>query len=396
MSKENILIINCGSSSLKFAVINPSNGDEIISGIAERLGEKESFIRWKFEGNKESITLDGGAHDAAVAALLHMLEEKGLKEGIAAVGHRVVHGGETFQESCLITEEVIQGIKDCIHLAPLHNPANLTGIEAAQKHFPELPMSVVFDTSFHQTMPAEAYTYAVPYKFYSEKGLRRYGMHGTSYRFVSQRVCEMLGMEISNSKIVIAHLGNGASCAAVLNGESVDTTMGLTPLEGLVMGTRSGNVDPNVFSFLNKEYGYSLDEITDILNKKSGLLGISELSNDCRVVEEAAAEGHKQATLALDVFCYVLAKQLAGMAVATGGVDALAFTGGIGENSDLIRAKVVKALSFLGFDLDEEKNLANRFGNEGVISTDGSRATALVVSTNEELMIAQDTAALIA
>ncbi len=395
MAKENILIINCGSSSLKFAVINPGNGDEIISGIAERLGEKESFIRWKFEGNKESETLDGGAHDAAVGALLHMLEAKGLKDDIIAVGHRVVHGGETFKKSCLVTQEVIDGVAACEHLAPLHTPANLIGIKASQKHFPSLPMAVVFDTSFHQTMPAKAYTYAVPYKFYRDNGLRRYGAHGTSYRFVSKRVCEMLDLDIANSKILIAHLGNGASAAAVLNGQSVDTTMGLTPLEGLVMGTRSGNIDPNVFAFLNKEYGYSIEEITDILNKQSGLLGLSELSNDCRAIEEACLAGNEKAQLAMDVFCYVLAKQLAGLAVATGGVDALAFTGGIGENSDIIRGKVVEMLSFIGFELDEQKNLDHRFGNEGVITTDASRATALVVATNEELMIAQDTAVLI-
>lgn len=396
MSKENILIINCGSSSLKFAVINPATGEEFINGIAERLGEPESFIRWKFEGTKEREELNGGAHDAAVAALLGMLADKGLKEDIAAVGHRVVHGGETFKESCLVNEEVMQAIENCSHLAPLHNPANLTGIKAAQKHFPGLPMSVVFDTSFHQTMPAEAYTYALPYEYYRDHGLRKYGFHGTSYRFVAKAACEALGLAIDNSKLIIAHLGNGASAAAVLNGEGVDTTMGLTPLEGLVMGTRCGNVDPNVFSFLNKTYGYSLDEITDILNKKSGLLGISELSNDCRAIEEACAEGNKQAQLAMDVFCYVLAKQLAGLAVATGGVDALAFTGGIGENSDQIRGKVLKALSFMGFELDKEKNLAARFGAEGVITSDNSKATAIVVSTNEELMIAKDTAALIA
>ena len=395
MSKENILIINCGSSSLKFAVINPVGGDEIISGIAERLGEAESFIRWKYDGSKESETLNGGAHDAAVGALLHLLEDKGLKDDIAAVGHRVVHGGETFKESCIITEDVLAGIAACEHLAPLHTPANMTGILAARKHFPELPMAVVFDTSFHQTMPAKAYTYAVPYKYYRENGLRRYGAHGTSYRFVSKRVCEMLDLDINNSKVLIAHLGNGASAAGILNGKCVDTTMGLTPLEGLVMGTRSGNIDPNVFTFLNKAYGYTIEQITDILNKQSGLLGMSELSNDCRVIEDAYKEGHPQATLALEVFCYVLAKQLAGLAVATGGVDALAFTGGIGENSDIIREKVVNALSFLGLDIDAERNLANRFGNEGVITSDASRATALVVATNEELMIAQDTAALI-
>ena len=290
----------------------------------------------------------------------------------------------------------MHAIESCTHLAPLHNPANLVGIKAAQKHFPGLPMTTVFDTSFHQSMPAQAYTYALPYEYYRDHGLRKYGFHGTSYRFVAEATCSALNLDINNSRVVIAHLGNGASAAGVLNGESVDTTMGLTPLEGLVMGTRCGNVDPNVFSFLNKTYGYSMEEITDILNKKSGLLGISELSNDCRAIEEACAEGNKQAQLAMDVFCYVLAKQLAGLAVATGGIDALAFTGGIGENSDVIRGKVLEMLGFLGFELDQQRNLDNRFGHEGVITSDASKVTAIVVATNEELMIAKDTAALIA
>ncbi len=394
MTQENILIINCGSSSLKFAVINPQNGDEKISGVAERLSTPEAFVRWKFQGNKDMVEMPSAGHFEVFGKLLDVLKETNLFDTIGGIGHRVVHGGETFKESCIITDEVVQGIEDCIHLAPLHNPAHLVGIRAAIEYFPGLKQATVFDTAFHQTMPERAYIYAVPYEYYEEQGLRRYGMHGTSYRYVSARAAEMLGLELNNSAILVAHLGNGASAAAVLNGESVDTTMGLTPLEGLVMGTRSGSLDPNVFSFLNKTYGYTLEEITDILNKKSGLLGISGLSNDCRAIEEAAAEGNRRAQLALDVFCYVLAKQLAGLAVALGRIDALAFTGGIGENSDLIRKKVLELMAVFGFDMSDELNEKFRFGNEGVITNEGS-TVAMVVATNEELMIAQDTAALI-
>ncbi|WP_461536139.1 acetate kinase [Spongorhabdus nitratireducens] len=396
MSQENILIINCGSSSLKFAVINPQTEEEFINGLAERLGSPEAGLRWKINGEKGKQAIADADHDAAIGALLSLLRDANLVETIAAVGHRVVHGGESFKESCLVTDEAMQAIEDCTHLAPLHNPANLTGIRVAQKYFPELPQTVVFDTSFHQTMPKQAYMYALPYSLYREHGVRRYGFHGTSYRYVAKQACEMLGLEENNSALLIAHLGNGASASAVLNGESVDTTMGLTPLEGLVMGTRSGDVDANLFSFLNKECGYDIQQITDLLNKKSGLLGISELSNDCRTIEEAMEEGHEQATLAMDVFCYVLAKKLAGMSVALGRIDGLVFTGGIGENSDIIRKRVVEMMSIFGFELSEELNLKHRFGGEGVITTNEQCPKALVVATNEELMIARDTAALIA
>lgn len=395
MSKDSVLVINCGSSSLKFAVINPKTEEESISGIAERLVGNEAFITWKLNGEKQTLNLGATGHEGAIEALVGILRDNNLMEHIEAIGHRVVHGGEKFTASTLINDEVIQGIEDCNHLAPLHNPAHLQGIRACMKYFPGLPQSVVFDTAFHQTMPAESYLYAIPYSLYKEHGLRRYGMHGTSYRYVSKTAADMLGLDYNNSAILVAHLGNGASACAVKNGKSVDTTMGLTPLEGLVMGTRSGDIDPNVFSFLNKQCGYSLDEITDILNKKSGLLGLSEMDNDCRVIEDAAAEGNERAQLTLDVFCNVLAKKLAGFAAEMGRIDALVFTGGIGENSSTIRKNVLERLSIFGFDIDEKANKETFRGKSGVITKPGS-TVAMVVATNEELMIARDTEVLIA
>ncbi|MGI9283244.1 MAG: acetate kinase [Endozoicomonas sp.] len=399
MSKNSILVINCGSSSLKFAVINPATEEEKINGIAERLGSSEAVLRWtlryKNNGEKGSQTLGLAAHEAALEGLMGLLREEGLIEGISAIGHRVVHGGENFSESCLVTDEVLNAIENCIKLAPLHNPANLTGIRAAQKIFPGLPNAVVFDTAFHQTMPAEAYLYPIPYSLYKEQGVRRYGFHGTSYRYVGQAAADMLGLDINNSNILVAHLGNGASACAIKNGQSIDTTMGLTPLEGLVMGTRSGDVDPNLFSFLNKTLGYTLDETTDLLNKKSGLLGLSEMDSDCRVIEDAAVEGNEHAQLTLDVFCHVLAEKLAGFAAAMGKIDALVFTGGIGENSSIIRKNVFERLSIFGFKLDEKLNDETFRGKSGVISQEGS-TVGMVVATNEELMISRDTQALTA
>lgn len=303
-------------------------------------------------------------------------------------------GGEAYSESVLIDDKVIDVIEQCSPLAPLHNPANLLGIRAAQAIFSGLPNVAVFDTSFHQTMPAHAYTYAVPRKYYREQGVRRYGFHGTSYRFVADETARFLGKDKKDLRMVIAHLGNGASVAAIANGESKDTSMGLTPLEGLVMGTRAGDLDAGVLPYLAQSTGMDIQQLSDMLNKQSGLLGISELSNDCRAIEEAAEQGHEGALLALEVFSYRLAKYVAAMAVAAGGLDALVFTGGIGENSSLIRAKVVNYCTFLGLQLDEEKNLAARFGNAGVITADNGGAVAVVIPTNEELMIAQDTARL--
>ncbi|MRI33461.1 acetate kinase [Endozoicomonas sp. OPT23] len=395
MSKDSILVINCGSSSLKFAVINPATEEETINGIAERMGSSEALIRWKIAGQKGSKDLGQAAHEEAISALMDVLKQENLIESISAIGHRVVHGGETFTESCLVTDEVLAAIEDTIKLAPLHNPANLTGIHACQKIFPGLPNAVVFDTAFHQSMPAEAYLYPVPYSLYKEQGVRRYGFHGTSYRYIGQTTADMLGMDINDSCILVAHLGNGASACAIKNGKSIDTTMGLTPLEGLVMGTRSGDVDPNLFSYLNKTLGYSLDETTDMLNKKSGLLGLSEMDSDCRVIEDAAAEGNERAQLTLDVFSHVLAEKLAGFAAALGRIDALVFTGGIGENSATLRKQVIERLSIFGFKLNEQLNEETFRGKSGVITEEGS-TVAMVVATNEELMISRDTQALTA
>lgn len=397
MSKENILVLNCGSSSLKFAVINPATEEELMTGLSERLGQNDekANLVWKINGEKTRKELPGADHDLAIKTLLDGLKENNLIDTLKAVGHRVVHGGEQFTESCLIDDAVIAGIEACIPLAPLHNPAHLAGIRLIQKYLPELPNTAVFDTSFHQSMPAKAYLYALPYELYTEKHVRRYGFHGTSHRYVSARAAEMIGKPVEDAQVLVAHLGNGCSATAVVNGKSMDTTMGLTPLEGLVMGTRSGNVDPNLFNFLHHEHGMSLDEITDMLNKKSGLLGISGLSNDCRTVEDAYLEGNERAALALDVFCYVLAKQLAGLAMSMDRIDVLAFTGGIGENGPILRAKVLNQLGVLGFKLDEEANEAAFRGKEGSITQEGS-TPSLVVCTNEELVIARDTAALVA
>ncbi|UYM17388.1 acetate/propionate family kinase [Endozoicomonas euniceicola] len=395
MSKDNILVINCGSSSLKFSVINPATEEEYINGLAERMGSSEAELSWKINGEKGNQFLGQAAHDEAIEALMGLLSKEGLIDSISAIGHRVVHGGEKFTQSAVVTDEVITAIEECVPLAPLHNPAHLRGIKAAQKFFPGLPNAVVFDTAFHQTMAPENYLYAIPYELYEKHGVRRYGAHGTSYRYVGQAAANMLGLDINNSNIMVAHLGNGASACAIKNGQSIDTTMGLTPLEGLVMGTRSGDIDPNVFNFLKNSLGYSLERTTEMLNKESGLLGLSGVDSDCRNIENAAAEGNERAQLTLDVFCHVLAEKLAGFAAAMGSIDALVFTGGIGENSRTIRKNVIERLSIFGFKLDEQKNDETFRGKSGVITEEGS-TVAMVVTTNEELMIARDTKALTA
>lgn len=395
MSKQLILVLNCGSSSLKGAVIDNQSGDVLLSCLGEKLTTPDAYITFKKDGQKHKVELaDRHDHTGAVGALLDELKKYGLDADVKAIGHRVVHGGEKYSASVLIDDEVIAQLEACIPLAPLHNPANLTGIRAAQAIFTGLPNVAVFDTAFHQTMPERAYTYAVPRALYKNYAFRRYGFHGTSFRFVAPEAARIIGKDIGNSRLIIAHLGNGASITAVKNGESQDTSMGFTPLEGLVMGTRSGDVDASVFPFMAANAGMSVEEVADLLNKKSGLLGLSELSNDCRVVEEAAAEGHEGAKLAMDVMTYRLAKYIASMAVATGGIDALVFTGGIGENSDVVRAKTVEHLGFLGLHIDPAANTDVRFGKEGIISPQGQAPAVVVVPTNEELMIAHDTAAL--
>ncbi len=390
-----ILVLNCGSSSLKGAVLNTENGDVLLSCLGEKLGLADAYITFKVNGQKEKVELAAQPnHTGAVGAMLDKLKAMGLDSQIGAIGHRVVSGGELYSDSVLINDDVIAAIEKCIPLAPLHNPANLLGIRAAQDIFKGLPNVAVFDTAFHQTMPEHAYTYAVPRKLYREFGLRRYGFHGTSYRFVAEEAARFLGKDINNLRLVVAHLGNRASVAAIKNGKSVDTSMGITPLEGLVMGTRSGDIDPSVYEFLADNLNLSVKEVTNLLNKQSGLLGISELSSDCRTIEEESLNGHEGALLALEIFSYRLAKYIASMAVATGGIDALAFTGGIGENSDIIRAKVLNYCAFLGFKLDEQGNLAARFGKAGAITTADSPVVSVVIPTNEELMIALDTARL--
>ena len=390
-----ILVLNCGSSSLKGAVLNSENGDVLLSCLGEKLNLADAYITFKVNGQKERVDLSATPnHTGAVGAMLEKLKAMGLDSQIGAIGHRVVSGGEEYSESVLIDDSVMAAIEKCIPLAPLHNPANLLGIRAAQDIFKGLPNVAVFDTAFHQTMPEHAYMYAIPRKFYRDLGVRRYGFHGTSYRFVAEEAANVLGADKNNLKLVIAHLGNGASITAVRNGKSMDTSMGLTPLEGLVMGTRSGDVDPSIFSFLADNLKLSTQQITDILNKESGLMGISELSSDCRVIEEESLNGHEGAVLALEMFSYRLAKYVASMAVAAGGLDALVFTGGIGENSDIIREKVLNYCAFLGFSVDKEANTAARFGKAGVITAADSKVKAVVIPTNEELMIAQDTARL--
>ncbi len=390
---NHVLVLNCGSSSLKFAIIDANTGNDIISGLAERLGDDAPSIKYKFKGEKTTIKLAANqAHAHAIDTLVDLIKDHNLDEQLVAVGHRVVHGGEHFTQSVLIDENVIAGITQAATLAPLHGHANLLGISSAQASFKNLPQIAVFDTAFHQTMDEVAYLYALPYQLYKDFGVRRYGFHGTSHFYVAGQTAKMLSLPVEESNFISAHLGNGCSVCAIKNGKSVDTSMGLTPLEGLVMGTRCGDIDPGLFNFLTTQLDYTAQQIDDLLNQKSGLLGISGLSNDCRTIEEAAIAGNSQAMLALNMFCYRLAKQIAAYMVPLQKLDALIFTGGIGENSDIIRDKVLKQLAFLGINLDPQANLDARFGQAGLISTADSRSKAVVMPTNEEWVIALDAA----
>ncbi len=397
MSNKLVLVLNCGSSSLKFAIMDAATGDDHISGLAECFGLEDSRIKWKVDGAKHEAQLGAfTAHREAVEYIVDTIlaAHPALAAQIQAVGHRIVHGGEKFTQSMIIDQEVLQGIEDCSSLAPLHNPAHLIGIRAAMASFPSLPQVAVFDTAFHQTMPEHAYIYALPYKLYRENAVRRYGMHGTSHLFVSREAAKVLNKDITETNVICAHLGNGASVTAIKGGKSVDTSMGMTPLEGLVMGTRCGDIDPSIIFHLVEQLGYTVQEVNDMLNKQSGLLGISELTNDCRGIEEGFAAGHKGATLALEIFCYRLAKYIASYTVALGRLDAVIFTGGIGENSDLIRAKVLEMLSIFNFNVDSDRNKAARFGNGGIITKDEG-TVAMVIPTNEEWVIAEDSIRLI-
>ena len=388
-----ILVLNCGSSSAKFAVIDTADGRERISGVAQRLGTPQATLDWKRDGAKSSQPIPGAQHAAALRSVVALLDEAGLSRTLAGVGHRVVHGGAKFSASCAVTAEVQAMIAACVPLGPLHNPANLIGIEVARELFPALPQVAVFDTAFHQTLPPKAFTYAVPHEWLEQHQVRRYGFHGTSHRFVAQKAVSLLGLVPDDHALVTAHLGNGCSCAAIRDGRSVDTTMGLTPLEGVVMGTRSGSIDPAVITMMAQALGEPAEQIVEALNLRSGLLGVSGLSNDMRTIEERAAQGHARAQLALEIFCYVLAKAIAGLVVPLGRLDALVFTGGIGENSALVRAKVVGQLGFLGLSLDAAANAAHGRAAAGRI-TQGTRPEAVIIPTNEELMIALDTAAI--
>lgn len=390
-----ILVINCGSSSLKFAVIDPVAKTEAVNGLAQRLGSPEASITWKdASGKKQETAIAGGDHAKAMRTVYEGLKERGLAAGLAGIGHRVVHGGQLFSASMVIDEQVEKGIESCFALGPLHNPPNLLGIRICKELFPGLRQVAVFDTAFHQSMPRQAYFYPVPYAWYEQHAVRKYGFHGTSHRFVSARTVEMLGLKTEDSAVIVAHLGNGCSATAVKNGKSVDTTMGLTPLEGLVMGTRSGDIDPAIVAFMCERLGKDAAAVTDLLNKKSGLIGLSGISNDMRTLLAEVDKGNDRAKLAVEVFCYRLAKSLAALAVPLGRIDALAFTGGIGENSVPVRAKVIEHLKVLGFALDPARNAINGRESKGRITTDGSTC-ALVVNTNEELVIALDTAGLV-
>lgn len=393
------LVINCGSSSLKYQLIDMATEDCMVQGLVERIGIEGSILTQKVEGkDKYVINSDIKDHKEAIRLVLEALVDpvhgviKSMDE-ISAVGHRVVHGGEKYSDSVLINDEVLQSIKDCIVLAPLHNPPNVIGIEACKELMPNTPMVAVFDTAFHQTMPKKAFLYGLPYEYYEKYKVRRYGFHGTSHSFVSKRTAEFLGMDLKNSKIIVAHLGNGASISAVLNGECVDTSMGLTPLEGLVMGTRSGDIDPAIMEFIAKKENLDIEGVMNVLNKKSGVQGLSKLSSDFRDLEAAANEGNELAIGAIDVFCYRVAKYIGAYVAAMNGVDAIAFTAGIGENTTIVRAKVLEYLGYLGITVDAQANEVH--GEEKVISTADSKVKVCVIPTNEELAIARETVALV-
>lgn len=395
----NVLVINCGSSSLKFQLINSDTEAVLAKGLCERIAIDGSRLVYQPAGH-DKIRKEAPmpTHTEAIAMVLNALTDpeigviKDMKE-IDAVGHRLVHGGEKFAASTLLTEEVLKAIEECSELAPLHNPANLIGIEACQKLMPDTPMVGVFDTAFHQTMPEEAYLYGLPREYYEKYKIRRYGFHGTSHSYVSKKVAEILGKPYEKLKTIVCHLGNGASCCAVKNGKSVDTSMGLTPLEGLIMGTRSGDIDPAIIEFIAKKENLDIPEIMNILNKKSGVLGVSGYTSDFMDLEVDSLAGKPEALLTMKVFAYRVAKYIGAYAAAMNGVDAIAFTAGLGENNKYVRTDICAYLEFLGIKLDQEMN-AKR-GEDVVISTPDSKVKVLVIPTNEELAICRETVALV-
>lgn len=395
-----ILVLNCGSSSVKYKLIDTTSEAVLAEGGVEKIGLPDGFLKYKkADGSKEIIDLGHIDHLAAVKAILNLLTDpvegciKSYDE-IDAVGHRVVHGGEKFAESVLITDEVKDMIKQCYDLAPLHNPANMTGIDAITALMPAVPQVAVFDTAFHQTMPAKSFMYALPYKYYVEDGVRRYGFHGTSHRYVSQRAAEFLGVDIKTKKIITCHIGNGGSITAVDGGKSVDTSMGLTPVEGLMMGTRVGDVDPGALTYLMIKHNLSANDLQNIINKQSGMLGVSEISSDMREIEAAINDGNERARMAQDMYEQRILKYIGAYAAEMGGVDIIVFTGGVGENQVSLREAVCKPLAFMGVELDTEVNATSR-GKDAVISKPSSKVTVVVIPTDEEMMIARDTEAIV-
>ena len=393
----NILVINCGSSSLKFQLINAENEKLIAKGLCERIGIDGSKISYTPDGGeKEEKEVPMGSHTEAIRLVLEALtnEKTGVVKSLAeigAVGHRIVHGGEKFAKSTVIDSEVLAAIEECNDLAPLHNPANLIGINACRELMPDTPMAAVFDTAFHQTMPDKAYMYGLPYEYYEKYKIRRYGFHGTSHSYVSRKAAEVLGKKYEDLKIIVCHLGNGASVSAVMNGKCVDTSMGLTPLEGLIMGTRSGDIDPAIIEFIAHKEGKSIDEVMTVLNKKSGVLGLSDnLSSDFRDLEAGYHEGNARAINTMETFAYRVAKYIGAYTAAMNGVDVICFTAGVGENSAFIRSMICNHyLGYLGVKLDEEAN--KKRGEDIAISTADSSTTVMVIPTNEELAIARET-----
>ena len=395
-----VLVLNCGSSSAKFQLIDTESEQVMIKGNAERIGDKESFLKVKTpDGKSNTIEQYFSDHTQSVELILKQLTDpqyhciSSLDE-IGAVGHRVLHGGSVFTKSCLVTPEVIEGIKKCIPLGPLHNPANLKGIDAVSQVLPKAPQVVVFDTSFHQTMPAKSYMYAIPRRFYDEYQIRRYGFHGTSHRYVSHRTCEILGLDPDHNRLISCHIGNGGSICAVKDGKCIDTTMGLTPLEGLMMGTRSGDIDPAAVLYIMKKEGLTPDQMDHLLNKESGVLGVTGKSSDMRDIEAGVAAGDKDCILALDMYDQRIKKYVGAYLAELGGADAIIFTGGVGENQAITRETVCSGMEFCGIKLDKELN-AKVHGTETVISAPDSKVKVIVVPTNEELVIARDTVAIV-
>ena len=394
-----VLVLNCGSSSIKYKLFNMDTHTVMVQGGVDKIGLPDSFLQIKLSnGEKVKIEQPMPEHTIGIQLILNSLVDEQIGciaslEEIQAVGHRVVHGGEKFNKSVLITPEVKEMIVKCVELAPLHNPANLKGIEAIETALPGVPQVAVFDTAFHQTMPDEAYMYAIPYELYEKYAIRRYGFHGTSHRYVSARVCEYLGIDPNTTKVITAHIGNGGSCTAVLNGKSVDTSMGLTPLEGLMMGTRAGDMDLGAATYIMEKENLSTTEFSNLMNKKSGLLGVSGVSSDARDIENAVQAGNERADLARRIFIYRVKKYIGAYAAAMNGVDVIVFTGGIGENDAYIRAEVTKGLTYLGIDFDESKNAVR--GEEAILTTPESKVKVCIIPTDEEWMIASDTQALI-